>query len=388
MFLLQQGHGMLGRIEQFLDEHPHSGLIISPRICERDQLERYLPGFKRVANAQIFFDPHFYEPRTDLVRVLSYPYFENYNFQTAIFDSRQFCEEVVSYQVDALDLANIILPGRYSNAVTEAWLEMQRAFADVGAAARPAKTVYSTIALGPDAILNVDSWNQVLDEVVNYPVDGVYFVFEHLNNSYFMDEEFLYVILNGLLSLSLAGKKIIVGYANQQSVALAAAGVDWFASGNYRNVRSFDHQNSTDRDTEHFHRAVWYFDGNTFGEYRVPALALAFRRGLRDHFGPETVHSADLLRSERPALWTEPAAFAHYLHLMHAYCEGFRHAPKAERAARAMQFFSERQNATDRLAEAHFSFGDRGFNVAVLATLAALESFNQDRAQDIRQLSD
>ena len=82
MFLLQQGWGMLSQIENFLLEHENSGIIFSPRICEREQLERYLPKFTQIENSDFFLEPYFYEPRTDLHRVLSYPYFENYDFKT------------------------------------------------------------------------------------------------------------------------------------------------------------------------------------------------------------------------------------------------------------------------------------------------------------------
>jgi hypothetical protein len=74
MFLIQQGWGMLNQLEEYLIEHPNSGVIFSPRICEREQLERYLPQFKQINKSNIFFEPYFYEPRTDLKRVLSYPF--------------------------------------------------------------------------------------------------------------------------------------------------------------------------------------------------------------------------------------------------------------------------------------------------------------------------
>lgn len=91
MFLLQQGWGMLDYIADFLQEQPNSGIIFSPRICEREQLERYLPKFTKIKNSEFFFDPFFYEPRTDLHRVLSYPFFDNYDFKTNTFDINKFC---------------------------------------------------------------------------------------------------------------------------------------------------------------------------------------------------------------------------------------------------------------------------------------------------------
>jgi hypothetical protein len=54
---------MLNQLEEYLIEHPNSGVIFSPRICEREQLERYLPQFKQINKSNIFFEPYFYEPQ-------------------------------------------------------------------------------------------------------------------------------------------------------------------------------------------------------------------------------------------------------------------------------------------------------------------------------------
>ncbi len=387
MFLLQQGWGMLDKIQVYLRLHNNSGVILSPRICERDQLERYLPAFSAISGPELLFDPHFYEPRTDLWRVLSYPYFSNYDFQTQSFDTARFCQNVIDYQVNTLGLKSVILPGRYINSLTESWLQMQHDFAHFGSSAS-GEITYSTVAIGPDVILNSDNFNTIIDEVVNYPVEGVYFVFEHPNNEFLLDEELIYLILDGLLSIVLSGKRVIVGYANQQSIVFTAAGVDYIASGNYRNVRAFDHLNSTDKDNEVVRKGIWYFDGNTFGEYRIPALSLAFRRNLSHYFGPPTQFTTDLLASSVPTsvVWREPDAFGHYLELMHQYCDEVFAIPKNQRAQYLLDFFRQRGAANSALEARGFNFGDRGFNQAVDTTISALDSFLSDRGAELSNL--
>ncbi|MFA5375528.1 MAG: hypothetical protein WC455_07225 [Dehalococcoidia bacterium] len=387
MFLLQQGWGMLSHIENYLSEHQNTGIILSPRICDCEQMERYVPIYSTVPNTEILFDPHFYEPRTDLPRILSYPYFQDYDFSTQTFNAQVFCENVINYQVNTLQLDSIILPGRYTNSLTESWLQMHHDFAHIGASIHN-KTIYSTVALGPDVILNADNFDNVIDEVINYPVNGVYLVFEHPNGDFLVNQEFLYVLLDGLLSIVLSGKKVIIGYANQQSIILAAAGIDYIASGNYRNVRAFDHLNSTDRDTENMRKGVWYFDGNTFGEYKVPALSLAFRRGLNDFFGPPTLFTHELLNAQVPTdvPWRESDAFGHYLELMHQYCQEVFTRPKNERAQYLLHFFEQRRDINTALSSGVFPFGDRGFNNAVNETLSALNAFIHDKGTILSSL--
>jgi hypothetical protein len=388
MLLLQQGWGMLAQIKEFLRAHPDSGVIMSPRICDKDQMERHIPEIKDLVGQSVFFDPHFYEPRTNLERILTYPYFENFQFDTDSFDHCEFCARVVSYQKDILGLSQILLPGRYTNSVTEAWLRMHYECAERGVEVSQDEIVYSTIAVGPDVILNSDTMNSLVDEVVTYPTGGVYFVFEHPRNSYFLDEEFLYILMDAFLSIVLGGKRLIVGYANQQSLVFLATGADAIATGNYRNVRAFDHLNSAVRDTENWRKATWYFDGSSFGEYRIPALSLAFRRNLNDMFGPTTQYAEPLLSSTQPTSirWSESDAFAHYLTLLHYYTTNICAISKKERASMLLNFFNEKLRASEDLGQAGFHLGDRGFQEAANSTLAALESFVADRSADIAAL--
>ncbi|HQM86011.1 MAG TPA: hypothetical protein PLD55_15130, partial [bacterium] len=291
MFLLQQGWGMLSAISPFLNNHTNSGVIISPRICEKDQLDKYLPEFKKIGKSKILFDPQFYEPRTDMDRILSYPYFKNFDFNTGSFKAEDFCADVINYQKDYLGLDEIIIPGRFSNGIGEQWLEMNYTFAKTASDIANHKILYSTIAIGPDVISNNESFDSLIDEIINYPVQGIYLVFENRPNSYFIDEEMLYILLDAVLSISLSGKKVLIGFGHQQHLALYAAGMDMLASGNWRNVRSFSLQNFTQQDNENLRKAIWYFDGNSLGEYRLQAISLAFRRGLGNLFGSVTDHA-------------------------------------------------------------------------------------------------
>ena len=114
------------------------------------------------------------------------------------------------------------------------------------------------------------------------------------------NEVYLYNLLDALLSLNLNGKKTIMGYSNQQSLIYLTVGAGGLATGNFRNVRSFDVENFHAPTDEIKRKATWYYDGNTFSEFRLERLGLAYNRGLRGEFGPTTIYSEQLINTSNP----------------------------------------------------------------------------------------
>src|SRR2546423_10532010 len=131
-FYLQQGHGMLALDHEFTAVHPGTGVIMSPRVCTREQIERHAAELHR-QDTPVLFDPQFYQPRTGRENILAYPYWEDMSFATADFAATgapTLCERVVRYQMDVLGVDAIILPGRYTNTVTEEWLTLHYTLAE------------------------------------------------------------------------------------------------------------------------------------------------------------------------------------------------------------------------------------------------------------------
>src|SRR4051794_13438055 len=88
--------------------------------------------------------------------------------------------------------------------------------------------------------------------------------------------------------LSLAGKEVIVGYANQQDLLFAGAGVKTIASGNFRNVRRFTPGTFEAQDEEEFQtRGVWFYDGGSLSVFQPQHLGVAYSLfNMRGLFGP------------------------------------------------------------------------------------------------------
>src|SRR5699024_2037772 len=127
------------------------------------------------------------------------------------------------------------------------------------------KIKYLTIPLGPDIVKNKEPFEHLIGTLTQYEVEGYYFVFKSPNDFLIDDEDYLYSILDAFISLNLSNKKVIVGYANQQDLIFASCGVTGIATGNFRNVRTFDPNIFFDEDNDDGvrRRGTWYYDGNT-----------------------------------------------------------------------------------------------------------------------------
>jgi len=390
-FYLQQGHGMMDLNREFLQKNEGSGVILSPRNCTREQIERHSKEIHQ-RKGKVLFDPQFYEPRTSLEKILDYPYWGNNDFNTVEFTekgAKELCEGVIDFQINTLNVEKVLLPGRYSNSVSEDWLEMQYMFADTANQLGIKAPVFSTISIGPDILLNKENLDKIVNEIISYPVDGVYLVLRHPKNQYLVTNDlYLYNLLSSLLSISLSGKEVILGYSNQQYLFYAGAGVSGIATGNFRNVRSFDPENFDSQEPKVIQRATWYYDADTLSEFRAETIGLAYQRGLRGTFGPMCEYCKSLLEADNPVSvpWGEPSAFRHYLTEMNRQWLEFSNIPLSERLDSTIKILEESNNRLLKLVEQGLRLGERSFMDVVDPTLNALTAFKADRKDEIALL--
>lgn len=389
--LLQQGWGMMALNNEMLESGIGSGVILSPRVSTPEQVSRHAQDI-RDRGGTVLFDPQFYIPRTSLARILEFPYWQGLTFDTETFDAEQsadFCRRVVDYQTQVLGVNEIILPGMYTNTADDRWKRWQASFADAGVERSKGRICYSTMAIGPDVVKNRDAFDAAIDEAINYPTAGIYVLLRPPADAFLItDEDYLYAILDAFLSLREAQKEVIVGYANQQALLFAAVGVTSIASGNFRNVRSFnpeifDVQEEADRQ-----RAIWYYDASTLSEFRVQTIQLAYRRGLRDQFGPTCRYCAALIESDNPSMvsWTEPDAFRHFLLEMSRQWLEPAALPANARLPFVRDIFLAALGRLRSLLERGVLPGDRSFVSAFEPSLAALEAIRFDRAMSLSSL--
>ncbi|MFB5281824.1 hypothetical protein [Peribacillus sp. Hz7] len=390
-FYLQQGHGMMGLNREFLESNIGTGVILSPRNCTREQIEKHASEIHQ-KKGKVLFDPQFYEPRTSLEKILDYPYWGGMDFNTVEFSDKgasELCRGVIEFQKNILNVDKVILPGRYTNTASEDWLQMQYTFADSAQKLQVNKPILSTIALGPDVILDKDMLDKTVNEIISYPVEGVYIVLKHPKNQYLVTNDlYIYNLLNSLLSISLSGKEVILGYTNQQHLFYAGAGVSGIASGNFRNVRSFDPDNFDTQDSKVIQRATWYYDADTLSEFRSETIALAYRRGLKGSFGPICEYCRPLLEADNPVNvpWGEPSAFRHYLTEINRQWLEFSKIPFSERLDVSIELLENSSAKLEVMVESGLRLGERSFIDVVDPTLNALTAFKADRKEEIALL--
>lgn len=385
------GYGMMGMNRELLrrfNAGTDSGVIVWPRTLDREQVERHAREI-RSEGASLLFDPCFYVPNTSRSRILDYPYWENVNFSTSDFTGQagvDFCRRVIEYQVNILNVTEILLPGRYANVRNEDWLAMHRLFAETADGMRLDRPVYSTIALGPDVLRDRASIDSILDEITAYPVAGFYFLYRPPNDEYLTtDDLFLVNLLVAFLSISLADKDIILGYSSQQALLFSAAGVRTIASGNYRNVRCFNPDIFDLEDESERRRGIWYYDGQSLCEFRAQQLGVAYQFfNMRGMFGPNTVFSDPLLSAQNPAIinWPEPDAFRHFLTVLRDQWLSFQGFARNQRALQVQALVDNARNHVQAYQQRRFPLGDRSAENALASYTNALQAFlaiEQDR---------
>jgi len=389
--LLQQGWGMMAMDNELIEARIAAGVILSPRSATPLQATNHAEEVRSLGGA-VLFDPQFYIPRTEHPRILEYPYWNGLQFDTDAFSQGQaadFCRRVIDYARGTLHADEIILPGTFTNAGDDRWRDWQAFFAQAGTEYCPDIPLYSTIAIGPDVVRSRQCFDSILDEAVHSSVYGVYLLLRPPNDSYLIaDENYLYAILDGLVSLSEAGKKVIIGYANQQAILWAAAGVTTIASGNFRNTRSFNPEIFDTQEQDDRQRALWYYDAGTLGEFRIQAMELAYRRGLRGYFGPECTYCSALIQAADPGAvnWREPDAFRHFLFELNRQWTSLGSTPRNTRLPALREILTRARSQLQTILDRGVLAGDRSFQSAFEPSLAALEAIQLDRGMSIGSL--
>jgi hypothetical protein len=394
-FYLQTGHGMMELNREFVNICSNSesiGVVIWPRTLTRKQVEIHATELLN-AGAQVLFDPCFYVPDTVRETILDYPYWDGIDFDTLDFagqEGREFCTKVVEYQINTLNVSEVLLPGRFTNVRNDQWLEMHRSFAEASEEMNVGKPVYSTIAIGPDILLDKPSIDAITNEVVSYPVNGIYLLYRPPGDDYFTcNSQFVLNLLSTVLSLTLAGKRVLVGYSNQQDLMLAAAGADGIASGNYRNVRRFNPDIFEEQQETEQRRSIWYYDANSLCEFQPQRLGVAYQNfNLRGRFGPTCNFCEALLGATNPGNvpWREPDAFRHFLWELRRQWMHFNQFPAPERLRKVVDMLSDCKTVIGALQATKFPLGDRSAAVAIDCFLQALQDFQAlefDRLQEL-----
>lgn len=318
---LQFGHGMMAHTRALLSTWHSGGAILSPRDLTAQQLQRVADEVVR-SGAESLLDPQCYSTQADHYRLTTHAYWgivarhPNEVFQGGVHTAELLRE--LSALGQTLNVSRNILPLPLAAAVTDDYFAACEAVIEEAPQHFGQSPVLGTIALSSAALLDetqienlierARTWNTVAGFYVVAETPGAYLVENPLWLANFL------ILVSGL---KLIRKSVLVGYANHQTLCLAAANVDSFASGTWLNVRAFQPDKFfTTAEDEVSRRATWFYCPQALSEYKLPFLDLALTAGVLDRMRPDpslgSTYAAPLFQGLPPSSvsWGSKMRFA------------------------------------------------------------------------------
>ena len=181
------------------------------------------------------------------------------------------------------------------------------------------------------------------------------------------------------------GKKVIVGYCNQQMLCLALAKCDAIASRNFLNLRWFQSSHfESEKEKTQSRRTTWFYCPQTLSEYKIPFLDIASRMNVLDRMKPqaemENQYSEVLFQANRPtsAEFKEGAAFRHYLHCLSKQCTQLSRSSYSETFNAQIAMLETAQQLLEALDELGIRGQKRDFSDFIDVNRAAILVFDSD----------
>jgi len=323
---LQMGHGMMEHAKTLLTLWGGGFCILSPRDMTIEQMDKFSHDIKKIGG-NIAIDPQFYQPYSDHEKLISHAFWPN-DFATGSFFSSDAIKDMIDvlwneynakYQSDLF-----IAPSRYSDIIDDDWKKYNDLVIETINKIDITKPRYASLSLSSNIVMSEDQVHSILDHVEDWPVDGFYIVARHSKDDYLVpDASWLVGLIDLCAGLKLLGKKIIVGYSNQQMLYLSLAKVDAIASGTWVNVRTFSLDKfEAAEDEQQSRRTTWYYCPQSLSEYQITFLDIAKRAGILDDIKTDDSFQSDnvniLFSGAQPTTvgFSEREAFRHYLHCL------------------------------------------------------------------------
>jgi hypothetical protein len=335
---LQFGYGMMDHSRCLIREWGKGTVILSPRDLEPQEPDRLQSTADAVrgVGGRVLVDPQFYLPHCDHERLRSHDYwppdYESMSFWAGE-GLRQLLRKLLALN-ERLPCQRLILPGLFANPVDEDWLTRQAAvFEEAPAVGIDMGNALATVALSNDATRNDDQVSRVLEAADCWPVAGIYLVIEHPSNEYLVqDESWLTNALDLAAGFRLKGKRVVLGYCNQQMLIAACASVNAVASGTWMNVRHFPPEKFNEQDEDDVRkRTRWYYCPQALSEFKIPTMDTARRQGVLDRIQTPLACGSNyaniLFEGPQPSTveFTEPTSFRHYLTCLRHQVRHARH---------------------------------------------------------------
>jgi hypothetical protein len=320
---LQFGYGMMAHCRALIDAWGTGTVILSPRDLNDSQLNRLARDITGLGG-RVMVDPQFYLPHADHERLCAHDYWPD-AYDTSQFWTGSDLTMLLNALVDLnhrLGCSDFILPGIYADTVDDDWLAIHaRVLEETERIGAQGLQPMATVALSGEATRTESQVHAILDEAGDWPVSGVYLVCEHPSGNYLVvDPSWVANVVDLVAGLRLKGKRVVLGYCNQQMLIAATGAATAIASGTWMNVRSFPPEKFRSQYEEEIkQRTIWYYCPVALSEYQIPFLDVARHLGVLDQMRtPQEMASSyadQLFAGTQPSTvgFTEQAAFRHYL---------------------------------------------------------------------------
>ena len=383
---LQLGFGMKQHCKTLIQEWGHGSVILSPRDMSTVAMCEFTKTLSKIGGVALL-DPQFYNPHANHPGIL----------QHANWDPESATEEVCSeegvmtlvaklkQENDSIGTAAFILPALFCRSASQDFLDHLAMVADVSARWDD-KPRYATICLSNDVVKSAEQLSMIADSAGEWDVDGYYVVAEHPSQSYLVDDPvWMTNYLRFCFELKLLGRQVVVGYTSPQMLLLACAKVDAIATGTWQNVRSFNIGKFDEPEPDAITRKkTWYYAPDTYGEYSIPFVQIAYQVGVLDKLKPSREFRygyADLLFGDAPPQavhFGDREAFLHYLSCMHRQAELCSLPTFGERVSYALSQLEQAKATNSELKSKGVSGQARDFSDIYDVNIAALKTFVHD----------
>lgn len=382
---MQMGHGMKNIAKDYLNENHGGTVIISPMNIAPSSVIKYAGEVHRL-EGNILFDPQIYFPRKFHKNLVKYEYYPKENITD--LESGNI-KQIMSNLADLnkrLETESLIIPNFSTKKIDHLWEQIQNIIIDTSNKVAPDIKKFHTVALNADIVKDIDSIEAIISFAEEWEVEGIYIVCEHPKNSYFVEEPlWLSNIMHLVAGIKRQGKKVIVGYCNQQMLSLALAKCDAIASGNFLNLRWFQPSHfESEKENTPSRRTTWYYCPQTLSEYKIPFLDIASRMGVLDRMRPsaelENLHAASLFSANRPtnAEFKEGHAFRHYLYCLGKQCIQYSRNSYQETLDAQLLMLETAQQLSEGLREVGVRGQNRDFTDFIDVNRAAISVFDSD----------
>jgi hypothetical protein len=393
---LQFGYGMMDHCRTLVRSWGGGGVILSPRDLEPMQLSKIADDVCR-QGGRVFLDPQFYLPYSDHERLRSHDYWPNLYESGGFWAGAGDLTRQLTALIDlnrGLSCSSLILPGLFATVVDDDWLARQSAvFDEAQRLGLSSGQMIATVALSGEAMLNEEQIHRILDAANAWNMDSIYLVCEHPRGEYLVaDPTWLANVLDLAAGFRLTGKRVIIGYCNQQMLIAACAGVNAIASGTWLNVRSFlPGKFSMNYGDEVKKRATWYYCPQALSEYKIPFLDIAQRQGVLDEMrSPVGIcgnYANELFLAPKPstATFTEQTAFRQFLECLHSQVASTRRDTFNETVNAHEEILNQAEELLDRLHGVGVRGQNRDFKEIVDVNRAALSVLQSSRGPLLRR---